>query len=115
LRNHPAAGLGVDEFFEREWRRSLFTAAVETLQRDCQARGAAIRFRLFERYDLDGADLTYDQLAVEFGLTAAQVTNHLAAARRAFRRIVLDGLREIAGSEREFRQEARALLGIDVV
>jgi hypothetical protein len=42
------------------------------------------------------------------------VTNHLFWARREFRRLVLERLREITGSEREFREEARAVLGVDV-
>jgi hypothetical protein len=42
-----------------------------------------------------------------------QVTNYLAWARREFRRIVLEELRELSGSEEEFRREARALLGVD--
>jgi hypothetical protein len=42
------------------------------------------------------------------------VTNHLAWARRAFRRHVLDVLRSLAGSDAEFREDARELLGVDV-
>ena len=39
------------------------------------------------------------------------VTNHLAFARREFRRILLEKLREITASDEEFRTEARTLLG----
>jgi hypothetical protein len=41
------------------------------------------------------------------------VTNHLAWARREFRRLVLEALAEATGSAEEFRAEARQLLGID--
>jgi len=41
------------------------------------------------------------------------VEEYLAAARREFRRLVLERLRELTGSEREFRDEARLILGID--
>jgi len=41
------------------------------------------------------------------------VTNELAWARRAFREIVLDLLREVCATDDEFRAEARDLLGID--
>jgi hypothetical protein len=34
--------------------------------------------------------------------------------RREFRGIVVDTLREICGSEEEFRAEARALLGLQI-
>jgi len=41
------------------------------------------------------------------------VTNYLAFARREFRRIALERLREMAASDEEFRREARALLGVE--
>jgi hypothetical protein len=47
-------------------------------------------------------------------VTEVTVTNRLAAARRDFRRILLEQLRAITGSESEFREEARALLGLEL-
>ncbi len=90
LGHQPASPeLSGEEYFHREWRRHLFGLAVEQLRRDCQADGKAIRMQLFERYDLEeGA--TYEQLAAEFGIPVTQVTNALAAARRDFRRILLE-------------------------
>ena len=41
------------------------------------------------------------------------MTNYLALARREFRRIVLEKLRELTATDDEFRREARALLGVD--
>ena len=55
---------------------------------------------------------TIERLAAEFELPVTQVTNHLAWARREFRRIVLDRLREMTGSDEEFREEAKDLLGV---
>ena len=68
---------------------------------------------LFERYDLSDDDVSYSSLATEFGLDASTVNNHLAAARRDFRRLVLEKLREITATDEEFRTEARSLLGVD--
>jgi len=104
----------LDDFFEREWVRSLFAAAVEQLRAACQERGQPTHFALFARYDLDDHPAgrpTYADLAVEFGLAVTDVTNHLAAARREFRRITLELLRETTASDDEFRREARSLLG----
>jgi hypothetical protein len=53
-------------------------------------------------------------LAQEFGLDQTTVTNYLAAARRDFRRLVLEKVREITATEEEFRNEARSLLGVEV-
>jgi RNA polymerase sigma factor (sigma-70 family) len=104
----------VDEFFEKEWVRSLFAAAVEALRAECDKRGRLLSFSIFERYDLeehpDGRP-SYADLAAEFGIATTDVTNYLAFARREFRRIVLALLRETTASDDEFRREARSLLG----
>ena len=112
----PAASPeSMDDFLEKEFIRSLFGIAVDKLRRECESRGKQIHFRLFEIYDLeaDGARKTsYSELAKEFQIAPTDVTNHLAFARREFRRIALDCLREMTASEDEFRREARALLGV---
>jgi DNA-directed RNA polymerase specialized sigma24 family protein len=115
--NMPAAGLSPDEFFHREWVRSLFSLAVDTLQNRYEETGRQVRFRLFELYDLQdstGPRISYASLADDFQLKTTDVTNYLAAARRDFRKILLEKLRELTGTEAEFQTEARALLGVDV-
>jgi RNA polymerase sigma factor (sigma-70 family) len=102
----------LEEFFEREWIRSLFALAVEELRKLCEARQRERTFRLFEAYDLEGNEnISYETLAQEYGIPVTDVTNALAWARREFRRIALESLREISGSEEEYRREARAVFG----
>lgn len=102
-----------EEYFHREWIRSVFSLAVDRLRASCAARDRARHFSLFEAYDLDeDGHSSYADLAARFGLTETAVTNHLASVRREFRRIVLETLREATASEAEFRSEARALLGV---
>jgi len=103
----------VDDFLEKEFIRSLFGLAVDQLRSECESRGKQIHFRLFQIYDLeaDGAS-NYAELAKEFQIAPTDVTNYLAFARREFRRIALERLREMTASEKEFRREARALLGV---
>jgi hypothetical protein len=48
------------------------------------------------------------------GLPATTVTNQLAFARREFRNHVMDVLERITASRDELREEAKALLGIDL-
>ncbi|MEA2693386.1 MAG: hypothetical protein QOJ16_2773 [Acidobacteriota bacterium] len=107
-----------EEYFHREWVRSLFASAVEDLRSQSAAAGKGARFALFERYDLEGPPpgerLTYAQLGEEAGMSAVQVTNELAAARRDFRRLVLARLRALTASEAELRAEARLVLGVDL-
>jgi RNA polymerase sigma factor (sigma-70 family) len=112
---HAVSDLNPEDYFHREWVRWMFTLAVEALRRRCEERDQQIHFQLFERYDLsDDENVSYAQLAQEFGLEPATVNNYLAAARRDFRRIVIEKLREITATEAEFRNEARSLLGVEV-
>ncbi len=98
--------------FHKEWVRHLFRLAVDDLRAGSEEK----RYRVFEAYDLSEAEArpTYQELGERFGLSAATVTNYLAAMRRDLRRTVLDRLRELTATEREYRSEARAILGIDV-
>ncbi len=111
----PPDPASMEHYFHAEWVRSLFALSVERLREECERRGKDLPYRLFERYELDrdpDERLTYDRLAEEFQIPSTQVTNFLALARREFRRIVLERLREITTTDREFREEARSLLGV---
>jgi RNA polymerase sigma factor (sigma-70 family) len=104
----------LEEFFEKEWVRSLFALAVEDLRTLCEHSERARTFRLFESYDLEGDEkLSYEQLSKDYGISVSDVTNALAWARREFRKIALGRLRELCGSADEFHREARAAFGWD--
>jgi RNA polymerase sigma factor (sigma-70 family) len=109
-----AAPGGPEQFFAQEFARSLFGIAVDRLKRECEQKGKHIHFQLLELYDIEegGKELTYDGVAARFGIKATDVTNHLAYARREFRRIVLEELRAMTASDDEFRHEAQTLLGV---
>ena len=113
----PLASNAMDDYFDREWVRSVFGLAVETLRAEMHTAGKESHFLLFQRYVLDEPDavdkVSYRDLAAEFNVPVTSVTNYLAGARREFRRIVLDKLRELTATDDEFRREARALLGVD--
>ena len=102
----------LEAFFEKEWVRSLFALAVEDLRRFCTERERERTFRLFEDYDLSGdPEISYEKLATEYAIPVTDVTNALSWARREFRRIALERLRELCGSDEEFHREARAVFG----
>ena len=105
-----------EESFDKEWVRSLFALGVQRFRVNCENEGKLVHFGLFERCDLEDGDPkpSYAQLADEFGVAVTDVTNYLAFARREFRRCVLDQLREMTATDKEFRLEAQALLGVDV-
>jgi RNA polymerase sigma factor (sigma-70 family) len=104
----------LEEFFEKEWIRSLFALAVEDLRKLCVERERDRTFRLFEEYDLAGdSEISYEKLARVYAIPVTDVTNALSWARREFRRIALERLRDICASDEEFHREARAVFGSD--
>jgi len=106
-----------DEYFYREWVRNLFSLTLDSLHLRFRESDREIYFKLFELYDLDdepGGKTSYASLATRFDLSITEVTNYLAAARREFRKIVLEKMRELTATDEEFRKEARKLMGIEI-
>lgn len=105
-----------EDLFYREWTRNLFAIAVKQLEEQYSQTGKQVKFDLFRQYDLAESrepSITYEAIGKPFGLSAVTVTNYLSAARRDFRRAVLRTLRDLTGSDAEYRAEARRLLGTD--
>ena len=114
VHHEPAVNADVDDLFYREWLRALLERSVADLKASAERAGRPVMFEVFARYDLADDEAqrpTYAELARALDLTAATVTNHLAAMRRQFRKIVLDRLRELTSSEEEWEAEAARLLG----
>ena len=108
-RDHDRGG-SPEDYFQREWARSVFALAVARLRGEADAT----RFAIFEAYDLDDSSrTTYRETGERFGINETSVTNGLAAMRRRFRAIVLDILREATASDAEYRAEGRSLLGVE--
>lgn len=102
-----------EDFFEKEWIRSLFSSAVEELRGVCEACEKQKAFLLFEAYDLAGEEnISYRELAARFSLPLTEVNNQLAWARREFRLIALARLRALCDSEEEFARETKNLFGV---
>jgi hypothetical protein len=105
-----------EQSFDGEWVRGLFTLAIEQLHNDLEAHGRLLHFRLFQRFDLQdrsgGENITLDQVAQEFSLSATEVASCLSDVRQSLRTIILDLLRSFTSSNEELRQEARSLFGL---
>jgi RNA polymerase sigma factor (sigma-70 family) len=104
-------GMSLEESFEKEWIRSLFSLAVDDLKELCAAKNKPVHFALFERYDLEHADAQYADLARESGIAVTDVTNYLSWSRKEFRRLIMDRIRDITVDDAEFRREVRLILG----
>ena len=106
----------VDKLFHDEWVRNIFTLSISDLELESKDSGRQTQFEVFSRYDLADPDRrpNYAAIAANLNITTATVTNYLAAMRRRLRLIVLNRLRDITANDREYRSEARAVLGIEV-
>lgn len=105
----------LDRFFRDETIRALFAQTAADLRALYESEGRAIVYQTFEAHDLvDDDDRTYASVAAALGITVAQVTNHLHAARKRFREQALARLRTLVGTDEEFRDEARDLFGVEV-
>jgi RNA polymerase sigma factor (sigma-70 family) len=94
--------------FDREWRRQLFSLALDDLRAHCQQSGKQVQFSIFEDYDLtDGDRLSYSALAVKYAIPESAVNNHLAWARRTLRAFISERLRGTTSGARELHEEMR--------
>lgn len=111
-----------DEFDARvhdEWVRGVLSLALDAFRAAAAAAGKQTQAAVFEAYDVedppDEQRPTYRALAERFAIPETQVTNYLAWARREYRKHVLATLRALAGTDDEFREDARDLLGARAV
>ena len=111
----PPPDADVEAFFQQEWIRAVLELAMGRLRTESAERGKQIPFALFLRYDVEATSrdeaLTYADLAREFALPRTQVTNFLAFARGRFRHHVLEALAELTGTEEEYAEAVREILG----
>jgi hypothetical protein len=114
LASEPAAEADLDLYFHREWVRALFEQAVSGLRESSAARGRQQAYRAWEMYDLDAGESrpTYAAIAQSLQVPEVSVTNWIAAMRRDFRTALLERLRALTASDREFESEAAALFGL---
>lgn len=105
---HAVAGESPEDLFDREWRRQLFTLALEDLRDHCERTAKLTQWAVFEAYDLaEGDRPSYAELSERCGVPVSQITNYLAWARAKLRALVEDRLRGVTADERELREEMR--------
>ena len=96
--------------FEREWRRQLFSLALDDLRTHCTETGRQLQFRIFEDYDLADRDrVSYSDLAAKYVIPETTVTNYLAWVRRTLRAFITDRLRATTSGPKELHEEMRRL------
>ena len=110
VEDHEIATESPEAEFEREWRRQLFSLALDDLRAHCTESGKEVQFAVFEDYDLADRDrISYSDLAAKYGIPETSVTNHLAWARRTLRALITERLRGTTSGAKELHEEMRRL------
>lgn len=114
LRDLPdLATLSPEAAFDAAWRRLLLGRALGMLERRLEAEGKRVAFDVLRRYDLEGADVEYGDVARDTGLTVLQVKRALAYAREALREVVTDLVCGYVDSPATLAEELRHVFGED--
>jgi RNA polymerase sigma factor (sigma-70 family) len=100
--------------FDREWTRTVLALALDGLRELTREKHKEEHFRAFERFHVSIDEPAYADVAKELGIDEVTLTHRLAYARRHYRRLVLETLRELTASDDEYREEAKVVLGVDV-
>lgn len=104
--------LSPEQLFDRAWRNVVLDRAVQLVRDTLAAQGRSAIFDVFRRYDLEGAEASYEAVARDLGLTADTVKNHLTRAREEFRRAVRSVVCGTVADPRDLSAELRDLFGM---
>lgn len=98
-----AAVTPTDDFFDREWRRTLFERAMDELH------GPVLE--VIKRYYFDPVKPTYREIASALGVSESDVTNFLHQGKLKLRQAVRRLVQEATRSEQDFEDEMKELFG----
>ena len=108
------AAVDPDQLFEAEWLRHIMQLAITRLDERLTAAGKPTHAALFRAFHVGDGAPSYAEAAAEHGCSVTDVTNWLHGARKEFRKIALELLRELTIDDDDFAAEAMAVFGIDV-
>jgi RNA polymerase sigma-70 factor (ECF subfamily) len=99
--------------FTRNWLKSLVENALCLLRKECVACDRTRQFLAFRsRFLSEGSVPSYRQIAESLGTTEKDVENLLFRARKRFRRIFLNEIRNSTFTDLEAQDEVRDLLAM---
>jgi RNA polymerase sigma factor (sigma-70 family) len=106
--------LSPEDAFEKEWRNTLMSAAVERVRRRLASEGAGVKFKVFEAYYLGGRPedrQTYTAVAAELGVKEGEVKHYLVDVREEVRNEIRAQLQQTLTQPEDFQEEWNAFFG----
>lgn len=108
----PGPAPSPEEAFDRAWARELLAAMLARLERELEAEGKTVPYRIFREYCLDPAEgVTYEALARRHGVKEDDVRNHLRAVRQRGRDILREMVSAYLLPGESVEDELRFVLG----
>ncbi len=102
-----------EEIFDRQWAQSVVDLAKENLQKELTESGKEKFFGVFNRYVLDRpaeGELTYADVADEFGIPQKEISDILVYCRDRMRRHTVSQIRDYVSDENEIALEYAEIL-----
>jgi len=99
-----------EDYFDRAWARTVLDQAVESLEATYFAKKKQKHFRAFKLYCLQPDEtLSYDDISKTLDISSKDVDNFIYQARKDFRRIVSDTVREYISDPTLLEEELQRL------
>ena len=98
--------------FEKQWRSSILSRAIQSVQERLVGRGREIKLRVFEAYCVNrplDARVTYSEIAQQLSLREADVKQYLLDVREEMREEISRQLAETVSTSEEFEEEWKVL------
>lgn len=111
----PAVSPGSDDVFDVDWARVVLAEALQRLEAECLAKGLPARWQVFRARVVDPilngtARPGYAVLVAQFGFRSPkEAYDTLTTALRAFRRLLMEVIREYEQDPRRAAEEVEAL------
>lgn len=101
-----------DEVLDQAWRKTLLERALTSVESELARDGREVVFAVFRDYFLDAAEaIDYRAVAARHGLTAIDVSNHLARAKKLYRAHLQALVRETVQTAADLEEELVWLFG----
>lgn len=115
LHSLPAADASQDRLYNLEWARQTLAEAVARMCRECEQKGRKDLWEIFDGRILQPllageAELPYETLVARYGFQSpTQAFNALITAKRMFKRLLEEVVRDTVETEADVEQELRDL------
>lgn len=108
-------GPGDDEFFDKEWARTVITRCVKILKKTLVERNKEIYYKVYEMYDINPVEpgsLSYEHAAQKLGIKESDIRNYLFYARKLLKKIIEEEIKSYVLKQAEVPSEMKFLLSL---